>query len=114
MTANGHDEKPNGKFTVKSWWVILVLVVVVLFLSILALNSPVSQRAEEATPSATARDALDQGTGTLEPAYPVEGTGELPIPEEIGTTDGIIFWSTILMLILLVGTLRELLHRRND
>jgi hypothetical protein len=35
-----------------------------------------------------------------------------PTPEEIGYTDGIIFMSTLLILILLVGTLRETLRRK--
>lgn len=35
-----------------------------------------------------------------------------PTPEEIGYTDSIIFWATALVIILLVGTLRETLRRR--
>ena len=35
-----------------------------------------------------------------------------PTPDEIGYTDGIIFFATILVLILLVGTLREVIHRK--
>ena len=114
MTANGHDEKPNRKFKLNSWWVLLVLLAVVLLLSILALNSPVSQRAEEATPSLTAEADIDQSAGTPDTAtaYPAEGTLEPLTSEEIGTTDGIILWSTILILILLVGTLRELLYQK--
>jgi hypothetical protein len=34
-----------------------------------------------------------------------------PTPEEIGYTNGIIFCSTVLVLILLVGTLRETIRR---
>lgn len=114
MTANGHDEKPGRKVKLNSWWVLLVLVAVVLLLSILALNSPVSQRAEEQTPSLTSPADIDRSGGTpdIATAYPAEGTLVPPTSEEIGTTDGIIFWSTILILILLVGTLRELLYQK--
>lgn len=35
-----------------------------------------------------------------------------PTPEEIGYTDSIIFWATALVVILLVGTLRETLRRK--
>jgi len=37
-----------------------------------------------------------------------------PTPEEIGYTDGIIFWATVLVIILLVGTLRETLRRKGE
>lgn len=35
-----------------------------------------------------------------------------PTPEEIGYTDSIIFWATALVIILLAGTLREILRRK--
>ena len=56
MTTNGHREKPNGKSKKRPWWVLIVLVIMVLLLSVLALNSPISQRAEDVTPSLTGLD----------------------------------------------------------
>ena len=47
-------------------------------------------------------------------AYPIDMTLEPATPEEIGSTDGIILWSAILILILLVGTLRELLYQETE
>ncbi len=78
------------------------LVLGVLVLSILAFFSPVSQGWQETTPTPTAYEL----TPTNETEAPP------PTPEEIGYTDGIIFMSTLLILILLIGTLREILRRK--
>ena len=116
MTTNGHREKPSGKSKKRPWWVLIVLVIMVLLLSVLALNSPISQRAEDVTPSLTGLDEIVQDTGMPAPtmAYPIDTTLEPATPEEIGSTDGIILWSAILILILLVGTLRELLYQETE
>jgi len=116
MTANGHDEQPNERFKLRPWWVVLVLMMIVLLMSFLALNSPISQRAVEMTPSVMESEDIGLGTGTPDTAtgYPLDSGLEQPVTEEIGTTDGIILWSTFLILILLVATLRELLHRRTN
>ena len=94
--------------------VLIALVLGVLTLSILAFISPVSQGGQETTPSPTGMSA--QETGTPETEENLTQTAEVealpPTPEEIGYTDGIIFMSTLLILILLLGTLREALRRK--
>jgi hypothetical protein len=94
-------------------WVLLVLVLGVLILSSLAFVRPISQDEQTPTPMNTASitpedSGTPEGTGT-----PLADPNALPpTPEEIGYTDGIIFCSTVLVLILLVGTLRETVRRK--
>ena len=61
---------------------------------------------------------VNQETGTPDPEQNLTQTAEVealpPTPEEIGYTDGIIFMSTLLILILLLGTLREALWRKRS
>jgi hypothetical protein len=85
-----------------------VLVLGVSFLSSLAFSKPISQ--ERQTPTAV-ETQTEMATGTPE-AIATVTEEEPPTPEEIGYTDGIIFCSTVLVLILLVGTLRETLRRK--
>lgn len=95
-------------------WVLIALVLGVLTLSILAFISPVSQVGQETSPSPTGLS--DQETGTPTIVQDLTQTAEIealpPTAEEIGYTDGIIFMSTLLILILLVATLRETLLRK--
>jgi len=95
-------------------WILIALVLAVLVLSILAFISPISEGGQRATPTLTEIFIIE--TGTLEGDTELNQTAEIdaqpPTPEEIGYTDGIIFMSTLLVLILLVGTLRETLRRK--
>lgn len=97
-----------------SQWLLLILVLAVLFLSSLAFSKPISQGGRTPTPEPTCTGNLAEGTAAAMTQTPsAEETEEdPPTPEEIGYTDGIIFCSTVLVLILLVGTLRETLRRR--
>ena len=111
----GHTPDPkNGKNFLKGYWVFFVLIFAVLTLSILTFNSPVSQDSRNTTPSPMTLSGDHQTTSTAEVAQTMTAETTLlpPTPEEIGYTNGIIFWSTILILILLVGTLREVLYRK--
>ncbi len=94
-------------------WLLFSLIICVLILSSLAFARPVAQNGQTLTPSQTALTAADE---TLTPNSTLTATAESdaspPSPEEIGYTDGIIFCSTILVLILLVGTLRETIRRK--
>ena len=64
------------------------------------------------TPSQVSETDLGSPVGDLEMTQTAEQDAQPPTPEEIGYTDGIIFMSTLLILILLVGTLRETLRRK--
>lgn len=95
-------------------WVILVLVVVVLTLSALAFRSPIAQEPGETTPSPEVLPTDEIEIDADAVSIDAEDEEQQMTPEEIGYTDGIIFWSTILVLILLIGTLREIIHRRRN
>ncbi len=90
-------------------WILIALIIGVLILSLLAFISPVSQVGQEITPSPT---AFQMTQTTFQMTQTAEVEASPPTPEEIGYTDGIIFMSTLLILILLMGTLREALHRK--
>ena len=99
----------------KRCWPLIGLVFIVLVFSILAFNSPVSRHPQVVTPSETDEPTTGSSVGTAEPEIVETLQEELdpPTPDEIGYTDGIIFWSTILILILLIATLREVVRRKD-
>lgn len=94
--------------------VLLLILLGVITLSIMACIQPILAQPEETqtpvlteTPSQmplieTDTDMVAQTQQALPP----------PTPDEIGSTRGIIIWAAILILILLIGTLRETLHRK--
>jgi len=104
---------PFSKLQFSLNWLLFSLTLGVLILSSLAFVRPISQKSQLLTPSQTALTAVEV---TLTPGSANTVTAEIeespPTPEEIGTTNGIIFCSTILVLILLVGTLRETIRRK--
>jgi hypothetical protein len=91
---------------------LFILTLGVLVLSSLALIKPAPLKDQTLT-SSPSDGTLSSGVVT--PSAVLTGTPEAellpPTPEEIGYTDGIIFCSTVLVLILLVGTLRETMRR---
>jgi flagellar basal body-associated protein FliL len=103
-------EDTHTKHNANLSWILLLLVLGVLALSILAFNSPVSEGGQETAP--TEMSETDPGADAPEMTQTAEAETLPPTPEEIGYTDGIIFMSTLLILILLVGTLRETLRRK--
>ncbi len=103
MVKSGkHPQKEHSRF--RKQWVLILLVLGVIFLSSLAFSKPISQGGQQATST--------EVVATETPASSPESEEEPPTPEEIGYTDGIIFCGTVLVLILLVGTLRETLRRK--
>jgi hypothetical protein len=95
-----NDNQAVPKSNHRQHWPLVGLMMVVLAVSILAFQSPIAQERGETTPQA------DEA-----PADIPDADEQTIAPEEIGYTDGIIFWSTILVLILLAGTIREMIHR---
>jgi hypothetical protein len=91
-----------------SRWVLLGLILSVVIVSSLAFTRPIAQNRQAATEVVVTDSVM---TETLEASSTEEAP---PTPEEIGYTDGIIFCSSVLVLILLVGTLRETLYRRKQ
>jgi hypothetical protein len=94
-------------------WFILILVMGVLIISSLAFLQPRSTDAAETTPSPVASPSMEEnGTAVIMETADVEVEEAPPTPMEIGYTDGIIFFSSVLVLIVLVGTLRETIRRK--
>ncbi|MFU8827200.1 MAG: hypothetical protein ACNA70_06885 [Brevefilum sp.] len=107
----------NGSFWgSKLMWLLIGMIVIIIILAILALRSPISQPIGERTmiptleetPSALSPDE------TPGPVVIILEQADFLNPEDIGHTDGIIFWSTILLLIVVVGTLREAILRKKS
>ena len=113
MQSGKHDPKQTSR-RAGLLWILIALVVGVLILSILAFISPISQGGQVGTPTLTKASIseIEITNASLERTQTAQVDALPPTPEEIGYTDGIIFMSTLLILILLVGTLRETLRRK--
>jgi hypothetical protein len=95
-------------------WALMVLVLVVMILTSMAFIHPERQVNATTSPVSTASVTPDFDETELAPdLLEIETESLPPTPEEIGYTDGIIFCSSVLVLILLVGTLRETLRRKD-
>ena len=95
-------------------WILLVLVIGVMIITSIAFMQPISRARAVPTPTGEMVSVTVEGA-TTENAAPTPSVTptEPPSAEEVGYTDGIILCSSVLVLILLVGTLRETLRRRN-
>ena len=114
MTGRKKD-RPQSRVKLGPHWLLLVMVMGVLILTSLAFLRSDTPETVESTPSQTKAESTQIGEtpdSTMTPEMAAESSS--PTPEEIGYTDGIIFFSSILVLILLVGTLRETVHRAGD
>ena len=94
--------------------VVLILLLGVITLSVMAFIHPIlAQPQETQTPVLTETPSQAQLIETdLDVAAQTQQAMPPPTPDEIGSTTGIILWATILVLILLIGTLRETLYRK--
>jgi hypothetical protein len=110
-----YNNGSNGSFWGRRFmWMLVGMMVVVVVLAVLALRSPISQPTGERmiTLTVTSASPEDNLTATPEPAVIVLQPEDFLDPEEIGHTGNIIFWSSVLLLILLVGTFRETILRK--
>lgn len=108
------DRKFKGRPKIKlsRQWIFSLLILSLFALSILAFTSPVSEGIGQAESTATTAPTGQTSEPTETAITPTPDPEEMPpTPEEIGYTDGIIIWSTILIVILLIGTLRETIRR---
>lgn len=95
-------------------WILLALVIGVMIITSVAFMQPISQAQVVPTPTLEVVDStLEAATHENAVPTPSATPTEPPSAEEVGYTDGIILCSSVLVLILLVGTLRETLRRRN-
>ena len=114
MTGRKKD-RPKFRLKLGPHWLLLIMVMGVLILTSLAFIRSDTPEAVESMPSQTATESTQIGetlSSTMTPEMEAESSS--PTPEEVGYTDGIIFFSSILVLILLVGTLRETVRREGD
>lgn len=100
----------------KFWphWVFLILLLGVITLSVMACIQPILAEPQE-TQTPVQTETPSQGPlmeTNSDVAIQTQQALPPPTPDEIGSTTGIILWATILVLILLIGTLRETLYRK--
>ena len=116
MGENQKNKKiqPNIKF--EPQFLIFLLSLVILITLVIVFARPVYPASLYQTVEPSSTGVLETPQPTFENGVTPSPTLELepPTPEEIGYTDGIIFWATVLVIILLVGTLRETLRRKGE
>ena len=98
-------------------WILFLFALGMLTFSTLAFMKPIFQGSVDATPSPISPTMTEAPNAVVATPTAVITPTEVmpPTPEEIGYTDGIILFSTILVVIVLVATLREVLwHRGHD
>ena len=106
------DPKPSKRH-IGPHWILMVMVLGVMILTSVAFIHPERKTDATTDPVSTASVTPDVDETELSADLMVAETENLPpTPEEIGYTDGIIFCSSVLVLILLVATLREAIWRK--
>jgi len=105
-----------GKLRFWPHGVFLILLLGVITLSVMACIQPILAEPQEMqTPVLTETPSQGQSIETdSDIAAQTQQALPPPTPDEIGSTTGIIIWAMILVLILLIGTLRETLHRKGQ
>ena len=99
----------NGRFK----WGIVILILGVLIIASLAFGSSSVPESTATTPTENLLESAGTGTDMVSDVSTETGTPAVPpSPNEVGYTDGIIFFATVLVLILLVATLREVVYRK--
>lgn len=103
----------RSKWLIGPQWILFAIVFGFLAFSILAFMLPIFQEGVGITPSPSALVVTDEGATPETTLISQDATEEFPpTPDEIGYTNGIIYCSTILVLILLIATLRETIRRQ--
>ena len=113
MTENkSHQVKPT--INIQPQMVLFGFSFLVLLILFIAFASPVYPLPLASTAQPTCTPMSETDPNAIEGSLTPTPTPDLPppTPEEIGGTDGIIIWATILIVILLAGTLRETLRRK--
>jgi hypothetical protein len=113
VTSHNH-EKQRREIRIQPQWMLFGLfVVVILSLGLVFIHPTLVD--------VIAIPLSGQDSGNVQQSEQVAAPVAAPTPtgqttpsttEEIGSTDGIILWATVLVLILIIGTLRETLHRK--
>ncbi|HAF48484.1 MAG TPA: hypothetical protein DCL08_04480 [Anaerolineaceae bacterium] len=116
MGENQDKLRGQTKIKFEPQYLLFILSSVVLLLFIIAFTRPVYPASLYSTTELTLTASFETDQPENENLLTTTPTPELepPTPEEIGYTDGIIFLATVLIIILLVGTLRETLRRKGE
>ena len=113
MAIDELDPQPQ-KPGIGPQWILLMLVIGVMIITSVAFMQPLSGGRALPTPTLELMAyPVETETAESPEATPSVTPTEPPSAEEVGYTDGIILCSSVLVLIRLVGTLRETLRRRN-
>ena len=113
MQEQDQDKKHNKRSIQPQWVLFGLFGCVLLFLGLVFIHPAfidvmaVSSAAQLPVNPAQAAET-EEAVITPTPA----GEATTPTQDEIGSTDGIIFWATLLVLILIIGTLRETIKRK--
>jgi len=112
--ADRFDDTNGSFWGGRLMWTLSAMLVVIVILAVLALRSPISEPIGERTivPTLAGTSPAVNQAGTPEPEVIILAQEDFLDPEEIGHTGSIIFWSTMLLLIVVIGTLREAILRK--
>ncbi len=113
---NHSNENNNSLWNSKFLWSLILVMVVVLILAVFSWRSPISKPTGERmiTLTVTSEEPEQALVQTPQVELILSGPEDFLNPEEIGHTDGIIVWGTVLMMILLLATLREIILRKKN
>ncbi len=111
MAENGKHKRILTKFKFEPQYFIVFFSLVILITFVIVFVRPVYPASLQTTTGPSIA-AIVNPQSTSDNGVAPTPTNLPPTPEEIGYTDGIILWATILVVILLVGTLRETLRRK--
>lgn len=103
-----------SKFRLEPQYLIFLFSLIILLVFIVVFVRPVYPAPLDQTAEPTSSVSTITPQVSTDTEITPTPTSLPPTPEEIGYTDGIIFWATALVIILLVGTLRETLRRRGE
>lgn len=104
----------RSKFRLEPQYFIFLFSLIILLAFIVVFARPVYPAPLDQTSEPTYTTNAETPQATVDSEIIPTPTSLPPTPEEIGFTDGIIFWATVLVIILLVGTLRETLRRKGE
>ena len=114
MAENRESNGLSHKIKFEPQYLIFIFSFVILLAFIIVFVRPVYPAALNQTTDGTETPIVEATQSIIEGEITPTPTSLPPTPEEIGYTDGIIFWATLLVIILIVGTLRETLRRKGE
>jgi cbb3-type cytochrome oxidase subunit 3 len=114
MHQNQEEHRSWLKRKFEPQYVLFFFSLMVLLIIVIAFARPVYPFPLQSTAQPSCTAAVQTGQTQTENGITPTPSPELipPSPEEVGYTNGIIFWATILMFILFAATVREIWRRK--